>query len=152
MVKSIDMNVDLNKILARQDYVKLTKSLRKKCDHIENVICDKMDELELCGTACGIVVNDMRIFCVKGYLFIRTPEKDDDRDCIAEYRQVSSNDNDIQSIVNYDDGRAFRFYPCGNKHALRFLNNAVAIIEKLGEIEQEKVDNIEKALESAKNI
>lgn len=43
------MNVDLNKILARQDYVKLTKSLREKCNLVEDVISDKMKELDLNG-------------------------------------------------------------------------------------------------------
>ena len=43
------MTTDLNKILARQDYVKLTKSLRDKCDYVEDAIRDKMLELELDG-------------------------------------------------------------------------------------------------------
>lgn len=143
------MNVDLNKILARQNYVKLTKSLREKCDQVEDAISTKMEELELDGSDNGIVVNDMRIFCVKGCLFVRTPEEED---VYVEYRQVNSNDNDISDIFCYEADRAFRFYPCSNKHALRFLNNAVAIIEKLGEIEQEKVDAISKALEATEKL
>ena len=144
------MTTDLNKILARQDYVKLTKSLRKKCDYVEIVITNKMTELELDGCDNGIVVNDMRIFCVKGYLFVRTPEKEDG--CGIEYRQVNSNDNDFPSIFSNEADRAFRFFPCSNKHALRFLNNAVAIIEKLGEIEQKKVEAIEQAIEATKDL
>lgn len=144
------MTTDLNKILARQDYVKLTKSLREKCDYVENVISTKMEELELDGSDNGIVANDMRIFCVKGYLFVRTPEKEDGYS--FEYRQVNSNDNDISDIFSNEVDRAFRFYPCSNKHALRFLNNAVAIIEKLGEIEQKKVDAINKAIEATKDL
>ena len=143
------MNVDLNKILERQNYVKLTKSLREKCDYVEDAISTKMEELELDGSDNGIVVNDMRIFCVKGYLFVRTPEVED---VYAEYRQVNSNDNDIPNIFIYEKYRAFIFYPCSNKHDLRFLNNAVAIIEKLGEIEQEKVDAISKALEATEKL
>lgn len=144
------MTTDLNKILARQDYVKLTKSLREKCDYVENAISTKMEELELDGSDNGIVVNDMRIFCVKGYLFVRTPEKEDG--CGIEYRQVNSNDNDISDVFSNEADRVFRFYPCSNKHALRFLNNAVAIIEKLGEIEQKKVDAINKAIEATKDL
>lgn len=146
------MTTDLNKILARQDYVKLTKSLREKCDQVENVICTKMEELELDGSDNGIFVNYMQIFCVKGYLFVRTPEKENGHDGAEEYRQVSSNDNDIPNTFSNEADRTFRFYPCSNKHALRFLNNAVAIIEKLGEIEQENVDVINKALESTKDL
>lgn len=56
------MTTDLNKILARQDYVKLTKSLREKCNLVEDVIGDKMKELELNGTNGGIEVNGMKFF------------------------------------------------------------------------------------------
>lgn len=59
------MNVDLNKILARQDYVKLTKSLREKCNLVEDVISDKMKELDLNGMNGGIKVNGMKVFCIK---------------------------------------------------------------------------------------
>lgn len=59
------MTPDLNKILARQDYVKLSKSLREKCNLVEDVIGDKMKELELNGTNGGIEVNGMKVFCIK---------------------------------------------------------------------------------------
>lgn len=146
------MNVDLNKILARQDYVKLTKSLREKCNLVEDVISDKMKELDLNGMYGGIEVNGMKVFCIKNCLFVRTPEKDDDYGYQIEYRVVHSNVDDGDEVFDEESHRNFLFSPCSNKHALNFLNNAVAIIEKLGEIEQEKVDDIEKALESAKNI
>lgn len=110
-----------------------------------------MDELELDGTDKGIVVNNTRILCVKGFLFIRTPEKDED-DGAAEYRQIKSKDNDVTNVIDYEAERHFGFYPCSNKHALRFLNNAVAIIEELGKIEQEKVDVISKALEATEKL
>ena len=145
------MTIDLNKILARQDYVKMTKLLREKCDKVESVISSKMEELELDGTDGGIVVNNTRILCVKGYLFVRTPEKEQDS-VNAEYRQIKSGENDVTNVTDYDTNRYFGFYPCSNKHALRFLNNAVAIIEELGKIEQEKVKAIDMALESAKDI
>lgn len=144
------MNVDLNKILARQDYVKLTKSLREKCNLVEDVISDKMKELDLNGMNGGIKVNGMKVFCIKNCLFVRTPEKDDDY--TIEYRAVHSDVEDGDEFFDEESHRNFLFIPCSNKHALSFLNNAVAIIEKLGEIEQKKVDDIEKAIESVKNI
>ena len=144
------MTTDLNKILARQDYVKMTKLLREKCDQVEGVISLKMDELELDGTDKGIVVNNTRILCVEGFLFIHTPEEEDYG--VAEYRQIKSKHNDVTDVTDYDAERHFAFYPCSNKHALRFLNNAVAIIEELGKIEQEKVDVISKALEATEKL
>lgn len=144
------MTTDLNKILARQDYVKLTKSLREKCNLVEDVISDKMLELELDGEKEGIGVNGMNVFCISNCLFIRTPEKEDDY--VIEYRAVNSNVKDGEEFFNDESRRRFLCYPCSNKHALNFLNNAVAIIEKLGEIEQKRVDAINKAIEATKDL
>lgn len=144
------MTTDLNKILARQDYVKLTKSLREKCNLVEDVIGDKMLELELDGEKEGIGVNGMNVFCISNSLFIRTPEKEDD--FIIEYRAVNSNVKDGEEFFDDESNRRFLCYPCSNKHALNFLNNAVAIIEKLGEIEQKRVDAINKAIEATKDL
>ena len=146
------MTTDLNKILARQDYVKLTKSLREKCNLVEGVISDKMKELELDGTNGGIEVNGMKVFCIKNCLFVRTPEKDDGYGYQIEYRVVHSNIDDGDDVFDDESCRNFLFSPCSNKHALRFLNNAVAIIEKLGEIEQKKVEAIEQAIEATKDL
>ena len=146
------MTTDLNKILARQDYVKLTKSLREKCDYIESDISTKMNELELNGKNGGIEVNGMMVFCIKSCLFVRTPEKDDGYGHQIEYRAVHSNVCSGCEVFDEESSRNFLFSPCSNKHALNFLNNAVAIIEKLGEIEQEKVDAINKAIEATKDL
>lgn len=144
------MTTDLNKILARQDYVKLTKSLREKCNLVEDVISDKMKELELDGENGGIGVNGMNVFCISNSLFVRTPEKE--VDFMIEYRAVHSNVKDGEEFFDERSSRRFLCYPCSNKHALNFLNNAVAIIEKLGEIEQKKVDAINKAIEATKDL
>lgn len=142
---------DLIQILERQDYVRLTKSLRGKCDHLENVISNKMVELELDGRNGGINVNNMKIFCIKGYLFVRTPEKDTIKGLyceLSEYRQICSEENDEESVSDDEGRRHFVFYPCSNKHALDFINNSVAIIEELGQIEQKKVENIQNAIKN----
>ena len=146
------MTTDLNKILARQDYVKLTKSLREQCDFVESDISTKMKELELDGKNGGIEVNGMRVFCIKSCLFVRTPEKDDDYGHQIEYRAVHSFVCSGNEVFDEKSSRHFLFSHCSNKHALNFLNNAVAIIEKLGEIEQEKVDAINKAIEATKDL
>lgn len=146
------MTTDLNKILARQDYVKLTLSLREKCDYVENAISAKMEELELDGTNGGIEVNGMEVFCIKNWLLVRTPEKEDGYGYQIEYRVVHSHVDNGDEVFDEESHRNFSFSSCSNKHALNFLNNAVAIIEKLGEIEQKKVDAINKALEATKDL
>lgn len=147
------MKVDLNKILARQDYVRMTKSLREKCNQVAEAISKKMKDLELDGTDEGLFVNGIKLFCVDDWLYIHTPEEEDNndyRDYCSEYRPVSTvsiyNEFDVDGVGHFD------IFPCSNKRALKFLNNAVAIIEKLGEIEQEKVGAIYKALEATKNL
>lgn len=146
------MTIDLNKILARQDYIKLTKSLRDKCDIVEDAIANKMVDLNLNGKRKGICVNGMNIFSLKGYLYIRTPEKEEDSGPYEEYRAINSNMEDRVSCTDEDSMRNFFAFPCSNEHALNFLNNAVAIIEELGKIEQNKVEAIEKSLEATKDL
>lgn len=145
------MTVDLNKILARQDYVKMTKSLREICNAVEDAISSKMYDLDVSGESEGIVVNGMRIFCICGCLYIRTPENE--WDSYPEYRSVNSEKDDEKQWVSEDHPyRHFVRFPCSNKHALEFLNNAVAIIKELGKIERKKVEAIGQAIEATKNL
>lgn len=151
------MTTDLNKILERQDYVKMTKLLREKCDYVEGIISKKMVELELDGTDNGIFVNGQEILCVRDCLFTHTPEEESYHHpgeiyYETEYRMIKTYMPHFPDIYEKGDEKNFSFWPCANKHALRFLNNAVAIIEKLGEIEQKKAESMEKAIESVKNV
>lgn len=141
------MTTDLNKILARQDYVRMTESLREKCNQVAETISKKMKDLELDGTDEGLFVNGIKLFCVDGWLYIHTPGEGD---YCLEYRPVST--VSIYKEFDVDGVGHFDIFPCSNKRALKFLNNAVAIIEKLGEIEQEKVDAISKALEATEKL
>lgn len=147
------MKTDINKILERQDYSRMTKSLREKCNQVAEAISKKMKDLELDGTDDGLFVKGIKMFCVDGWLYIHTPEEEninDYRDYCSEYRPVSTvviyKEFDVDGVGHFD------IFPCSNKRALEFLNNAVAIIEKLGEIEQEKVDAISKALEATEKL
>ena len=144
------MKTDINKILERQDYSRMTESLREKCNQVAEVISKKMKDLELDGTDEGLFVNGIKLFCVDDCLYIHTPEEEINSDYCIEYRPVCS----MVTYKNFDidDVGHFDMFPCPNKRALKFLNNAVAIIRKLGEIEQEKVDAIGKSLESIKNL
>lgn len=125
----------------------MTESLREKCNQVAETISKKMKDLELDGTDEGLFVNGIKLFCVDGWLYIHTPGEGDS---FSEYSPVST----VSIYKNfYVDGVGhFDSFPCSNKRALKFLNNAVAIIEKLGEIEQEKVDAISKALEATEKL
>ena len=148
------MKTDIDKILERQDYSRMTESLREKCNKVAETISKKMKDLELEGTDEGLFVNGIKLFCVDNWLYIHTPEEEKDnndyRDYCSEYRPVSS--VDIYKEFDVDGVGHFDLFPCSNKRALKFLNNAVAIIEKLGKIEQEKVDAISKAIEATEKL
>lgn len=147
------MKTDINKILERQDYSRMTESLREKCNQVAEAISKKMKDLELDGTDDGLFVKGIKLFCIDGWLYIHTPEEEDindHRDYCSEYRPVST--VNIYKEFDVDGVGHFDMFPCSNKRALEFLNNAAAIIEKLGEIEHEKVEAIEKAVELAKDI
>ena len=143
------METDLNKIIKRQDYVKLTKALREKCDYVEGVIGGKMEELEL----RHIAVNGVEIVNILGHLFVRTPEYECEGSRYKKYyTQISLAEKDEESFTEPGTDNCIVFYPCSDKHALNFLNNAAAIIQELGKIEQEKVGTIEQAIEAAKDL
>lgn len=143
------METDLNKIIKRQDYVKLTKALREKCDYMEGVIGEKMEELEL----RHISVNEVEIVNILGHLFVRTPEYECEGSRHNKYyTQISSVEKDEEDFSEPSTNNQIVFCPCSNKHALNFLNNAAAIIQELGKIEQEKVETIEQAIEAAKDL
>lgn len=152
--KRNNMITDINKILERQDYSRMTESLREKCNKVAEIISKKMKDLELDGTDEGLFVNGIKLFCVDDWLYIHTPEEEKDnnnyRDYCSEYRPVSTvriyKEFDVDGVGHFD------MFSCSNKRALNFLNNAVAIIEKLGEIEKEKVDAISKALEATEKL
>lgn len=143
------METDLNKIIKRQDYIKLTKSLREKCDYLDGVIGEKMEELEL----RRISVNEVEIVNILGHLFVRTPEFEyDGCRCHKYYAQINSNNKDEDDFSEPGTDNRFVFHPCGNSHALNFINNAMAIIQEIGKIEQEKVGAIEQAIKATKDL
>lgn len=144
------MTTDLNKILARQDYVKMTKPLRDRCNKVEHIISTKMAELEIVGMCTYIKVNQMNIFCIDGHIYIREIEAE--KDCFSEYRLITTEIDDGASFGDGDSYRNFERTPCSNKVAKAFLNNAVAIIERLGEIEQTNVDDINQAIEATNKL
>ena len=151
------MTVDLNKILEREDYKRMTEKLKLIAEEVAEKIRKKMDELGIADDddfdngEIGVEGVIVRAMCVKSnsglvheFLAIkRVGESYDEcewrslQDIGDEYYFAS----DFHAVVN----------GASNKEALAFLNVARKLIQELGEIEQKKVDAIQHAIEDADN-
>lgn len=152
------MTVDLNKILARDDYKRMTENLKSVAEEVAEKIRKKMVALEIEGDddfdngeigVDDVVVKAMSVRSNSGLIheFLAIKRKGDFwdenewrslQDIGEEYYFAS----DFHAVVN----------GASNREALTFLNVARKLIQGLGEIEQKKVDAIQHAIEDAHNI
>lgn len=146
------MEKNLNEILKRDDYKKLTKQLKERVEKIACSIAVKMFDLDIESEI--IKIDDVQVTC----------------------NRVRSNDGSVYDFlaIGREDGYAYgtswysledvnhSYYYCGdydarvcgctNKEALCFLNVASKIIERLDEIERAQVKEIQKALDNTKDL
>lgn len=149
------MTTDLNKILARDDYKRMTEKLKPIAEEVAEKIRKKMDELDIADDddfdngeigVEGVIVKAM---CVKSnsgliheFLAIKRAGESYDE---CEWRSLQDIGNeyyfasDFHAVVN----------GASNREALAFLNVARKLIQGLGEIEQKKVEAIQNAIEDA---
>lgn len=151
------MTTDLNKILARNDYKRMTKNLKSVTEEVAEKIRQKMVDLDIADDddfdngeigVDGIVVKAMSVRSNSGhireFLAIKRVGKSYDesewrslQDIGEEYYFAS----DFHAVVN----------GASNTEALAFLNVSRKLIQGLGEIEQKKVDAIQHAIEDTHN-
>ena len=151
-VKRIAMTLDLNQILARNDYKRMTAALKEKVEEVAKRIRQKMDELDIINDddfdngeigVDNIVVRSVEVKSNSGftyeYLGIKRYED--------EYNHSSwASLEDIEHTFYFCSDYNAKVYGATNKEALTFLNVAAKLIEGLGEIEKKKADEIQKAL------
>lgn len=151
------MTVDLNKILARDDYKRMTENLKSVVEEVAEKIRMKMDELDIDGGddfdsgeigADGIVVRVISVSSNCGYTkrFLgikRYPEEYGH----AYYASLE----DINDTYYYTGDFHARIYGATNKEALAFLNVAKKLIEGLGELEQKQADEIQQTIDNYRN-
>ena len=147
-------NKSIDEILKRDDYARLTKTLKDRTEEIAVKVRRKMNDLDL----DEMIINGFKIV-VKKYS--------------ADYGQYHSDKLSIERYCPVDyDGGYYEYlsledinesyylagdYKCkiegaSNKQALKFLNSAKKIFEYLDEIETQQVNDVTKALEETKDM
>ena len=149
------MTIDLNQILARDDYKRMTATLKEKVEEIAQRIGMKMDELDIINDddfdngeigVDNIVVRNVIVKSNTGftYKFLGIKRYDDEN-----YYTSQASLEDIEHTFYFCNDFEAKVYGATNKEALAFLDVAAKLIKGLGEIEQKNVDEIQRALENA---
>ena len=146
------MKKTLDEILNRNDYVRLTATLKTRVEEIAKRIREKMEELDILNDdnfdngeigVNGVVVRVVSIkrqtFGEYKYLSIKREGK-----CYGESSWYSL--EDIGKEYYYARDFSAKVVGASNKEALAFLNVAKKLIEGLGNIEDERVNNLQTAL------
>ena len=152
------MEKEIYEILNRNDYVRLTAKLKSRVEELAKRIREKMEELDIVNDANfphgeidinGIVV---RIESVRSrnfgeYSFLAIKHKDEHYGNEEWYSL-----EDVGKDYYYVGDFTAEVVGASNIDALAFLNVARKLIEKLGNIEDERVNNLQIALKNTNLI
>lgn len=147
------MRINLNEILARDDYKRMTENLKSITEEVARAIHKKMDELEIEDNTDfdngEIGVDDVvvRVITVnsnsgfnRSFLGIKRYEEGDNHACYASLE-------DINDTYYFCGDFNAKIYGATKKEALAFLNASKKLILGLGELEQHQVEEIQKVLD-----
>ena len=142
----------LDAILRRNDYARLTATLKARVEEIAKRIREKMDYLDIAdddnfdngeigidGVVVRVVSMKRRTFGEYEYLAIKR-----EGECHGDYKWYSL--EDVGKEYYYAGDFTAKVVGATNKEALAFLNVAKKLIKGLGDIEDERVKSIEAAL------
>ena len=147
------MRINVNEILARDDYKRMTENLKSITEEVARAIHKKMDELEIEDNTDfdngEIGVDDVvvRVITVnsnsgfnRSFLGIKRYEEGDNH---AYYASLE----DINGTYYFCGDFNAKIYGATKKEALAFLNASKKLILGLGELEQHQVEEIQKVLD-----
>lgn len=142
----------LDAILRRNDYARLTATLKARVEEIAKRIREKMDYLDISdddnfdngeigidGVVVRVVSMKRRTFGEYEYLAIKR-----EGECHGDYKWYSL--EDVGKEYYYAGDFTAKVVGATNKEALAFLNVAKKLIKGLGYIEDERVKSVEAAL------
>ena len=142
----------LDAILRRNDYARLTATLKARVEEIAKSIREKMDYLDIAdddnfdngeigidGVVVKVVSMKRRTFGEYEYLTIKR-----EGECHGDYKWYSL--EDVGKEYYYAGDFTAKVVGATNKEALAFLNVAKKLIERLGYIEDKRVKSIEATL------
>ena len=151
------MRINLNEILARDDYKRMTENLKSVTEEVAEGIRKKMDELDIINNTefdngeigFGNVV--VRLDSVRSnsgftrkFLAIK---RVDEKDGFVTWRSLEDIGNSYYFTGDYNA----KIYGASNKEALAFLNVARQLIIGLGKVEQKQADEIQQAIDKYRN-
>lgn len=147
------MRINLNEILARDDYKRMTENLKSITEEVARAIHKKMDELEIEDNTDfdngEIGVDDVVVKVItvnsnsgfnRSFLGIKRYEEGDNH---AYYASLE----DINDTYYFCGDFNAKIYGATKKEALAFLNASKKLILGLGELEQHQVEEIQKVLD-----
>ena len=145
------MKKTLDEILNRNDYVRLTATLKTRVEEIAKRIREKMEDLDIANNddfyrgEIGIDNVAVRVKSIKSrageYEFLAIKREGE---CYGEASWYSL--EDIGKEYYYAGDFSAKVVGASNKEALAFLNVARKLIEGLENIEDERVNNLQTAL------
>ena len=142
------MEKEIYEILNRNDYVRLTSKLKSRVEKLAKSIREKMEDLDIANDdnfdngeigVSGVVV---RVVSIKRQTFGEYEYLAIKREEYGESSWYSL--EDIGKEYYYAGDFSAKVVGASNKEALAFLNVAKKLIEGLGNIEDERVNNLQK--------
>ena len=147
------MEKEIYEILNRNDYVRLTAKLKSRVEKLAKSIREKMQDLDIANNddfyrgEIGIDNVVVRVKSIKSrageYEFLAIKREGE---CYGESSWYSL--EDIGKEYYYARDFSAKVVGASNKEALTFLNVAKKLIEGLGNIEDERVNNLQTALKT----
>ena len=148
------MKKTLDEILNRNDYVRLTATLKTRVEEIAKRIREKMEDLDIANNddfyrgEIGIDNVVVRVKSIKSrageYEFLAIKREGE---CYGESSWYSL--EDIGKEYYYAGDFSAKVVGASNKEAIAFLNIAKKLIEGLGNIEGESVKDLQIALKNS---
>lgn len=147
------MIINLNEILARDDYKRMTENLKSITEEIARAIRRKMVELEIENNTNfdngEIGVDDVvvKVITVKSNSGFERSFLGIKRCKGSAHHAYYASLEDINFTYRFCGDFNALIYGATNKEALAFLNVSAKLIKGLGEVEQHQVDEIQKVLD-----
>lgn len=147
-------NKSIDEIINRDDYARLTKTMKDRTEEIAVKVRRKMNDLDL----DEMIINGFKIVVKKysaDYGQYHSDKLSIERHCVYNYNEEYNEYVSLEDInESYYLAGDYKCWITGasNKEALKFLNSAKKIFEYLDDTESEQVNDVTNALEETKDM
>lgn len=153
-MKKTMTNKSIDEIINRDDYARLTKTMKDRTEEIAVKVRRKMNDLDL----DEMIINGFKIVVKKysaDYGQYHSDKLSIERHCVYNYNEEYNEYVSLEDInESYYLAGDYKCWITGasNKEALKFLNSAKKIFEYLDDTESEQVNDVTNALEETKDM